>query len=90
MTTMKTFAGAKADRADKANAWTVEDLLRELLAQIESGDFKPTRAIVLWAKDDAEGTEEDHGWWAAGVNSTREAIWMCEVHKLERMLKRST
>ncbi len=87
MLTLKTFAGRKADKEDSSDAWTVEDMLRELLAQIESGEWQPTRALLLWVKDGEDG-EEDHGWWAAHVSSTKEDLWMCEVHKLERMLKR--
>lgn len=86
---MKTFAGAKAAKTDSADSWTVEDLLRELLAQLESGDWKPTRTLLLWEQHGPEG-EIDHGFWAAGVSDIKTAAWMCDVHKFERMFRSMT
>lgn len=85
---MKTFAGQRADRADSAQAWSVEEMLRELLAQIESGGWKPTSALLVWRESGADGEYVDHGWWAAKVNSELR-LWMLETAKLEGLLSKA-
>jgi hypothetical protein len=83
---VKTLAGHRANKADDCTVWSVEEMLRELLLQIESGEWKPTNALLLWNQDEA-GEHVDHGWWAANVDA-RLGLWMLETSKLERLLEK--
>lgn len=85
---MKTLAGARADRADDSTKWSVADMLREVLAQIEAGTLAPTSAILVWMQDDPNGKYIDDGWYAANTNGRR-SVWMLEATKLKMMLEKS-
>lgn len=56
----------RADREEDCTLWTVEDMLRAMLRDIEAGKIKPTAAIINYYNEIDEKTVLKH--YCAGIN----------------------
>lgn len=70
-----------ADRNANCKSWSPADALHDALADLESGTIKPTKLIVLYVEDDAEGNMQAQQYIAGMSRSEHIAFLTLKIHE---------
>lgn len=72
---------ALADRNANCKSWSCADALRQALADIESGEIKPKKLVVLYLEDDENGNVQAMQYVAGMSRSEHIAFMTLKIHE---------
>lgn len=69
-----------ATKSDNCATWNGEQMVSEFLGDIKNGSIKPTKMLIVWFSEDADGMLRPHRWFANLTKSEEVAMLVLAQH----------